>query len=303
MWQKQGLIYAPDGTSPWATHTVLTPNPVLHNPTTIRIYCGFRDTSGASRLGYIDVAADNPANVLAVSETPLLDLGTPGTFDDNGLIMGDIVQTENDIRLYYVGFQLPQKAKFLAFSGLAISRDGGTTFTRHSQAPVMDRTGKAPYIRAIHTVLREGGVYRVWYSIGDGWEIIDGKPYPRYRICHTTSPDGLTFSGDDVVCLDVGPDEYRIGRPRVEKTVGGYLMRATADTFDKYYHTVLATSPDGIHWTRQPDTDLHPSKDPTAFDSETAVYPVSLEAAGHRYLFYSGNGMGQTGVGYAVWKE
>lgn len=305
MWHKQGLIYAPDGTSAWAKNSVMTPTPVLHDASTIRIYCGFRDDAGVTRLGFIDVDAANPSTVKRVSETPILDVGQPGTFDDNGLILGDIVQNGSEVRLYYVGFQLPQKVKFLAFSGLAISHDGGETFTRHSAAPVLDRADKSPYIRAIHTVLQEGNHYRVWYSIGDGWETIGGVPYPRYRICHTTSPDGLHFTPDDKVCLDVGPDEYRIGRPRVVKQPDGtYLMRATADTFDKFYHTTVATSPDGLTWTRRDDlADLHPSTDGT-FDNETAVYPVTLTLPnGTQYMFYSGNGMGRTGVGYAIWKD
>jgi predicted GH43/DUF377 family glycosyl hydrolase len=303
-WEKRGLIYKPDGSSTWAVHTVITPTPYLINENTIRIYTGFRDNSGVTRIGYIDVDAANPSLVKKVTANPILDIGIPGAFDDNGLILGDIVPHEGKLYMYYVGFQIPARAKFLAFSGLAISSDGGETFTRHSHAPVMDRTDKAPYIRAIHSVIKEDGLFRIWYSIGDGWETIGGTPYPRYRICHATSPDGITFPATDTVCLDVAPDEYRIGRPRVHKLPDGtYLMRSTADTYDKYYHTVLATSPDGLNWTRHPHADIAPSEDATAFDSQTAVYPVEITAAGNRYLFYSGNGMGLTGVGYAIWKE
>jgi predicted GH43/DUF377 family glycosyl hydrolase len=296
-WQKKGLIYAPDGTSPWAKHTVLTPTPFLLNDKTIRIFCGFRDDAGITRIGFIDVDSSNPSRVLRVSDKPILDIGESGRFDDNGMLLGDVVRVGETLRMYYVGFQIPTKAKFMAFSGLAISTDNGETFIRHAQVPVMDRSEAAPFIRAIHTVLFEDGIYKVWYSIGEGWEIIGGVPYPRYRICYTESPDGLTFSAHDEVVLDCNEGEYRIGRPRVRRMNGGYEMRFTSDTYEKYYSTGIAYSTDGKVWQRG-KPDLAPSPE-NSWESQTICYPVVLEAHGKTYIFYSGNEMGRTGVGYA----
>ena len=110
-WQKRGRIYAPDGTSSWAKHSALTPTPLLLDENTIRVYVGFRDERGVSRIGYVDVAASNPSKVIGVSPDPVLDVGIPGTFDDNGVILGDIVRFNNRLYMYYVGFQLVEKVK------------------------------------------------------------------------------------------------------------------------------------------------------------------------------------------------
>ncbi|XTO85935.1 hypothetical protein K4E85_03490 [Campylobacter coli] len=54
-------------------------------------------------------------------------------FDDNGVILGDVLRIENKIYMYYVAFQLVEKAKFLAFSGLAISSDNRENFSKSTR--------------------------------------------------------------------------------------------------------------------------------------------------------------------------
>ena len=301
-WIKKGLIYKPEGKFGWDNNTVLTPTPFLLNKDTIRIYAGFRDESGASRIGYIDVKSDNPKEIIQVSKRPVLDVGKPGMFDDNGIILGDVVRHEDTIRLYYVGFQLVKQAKFLAYSGVAISHDNGETFTRYRRTPIMDRTDNALYIRAIHTVLYDEGVWKIWYSVGMGWEIINGQPYPQYDIRYVESKDGLNIQDENGVhCIGVQNDEYRIGRPRVRKLPNGkYEMRYTFDTLTKQYTTGYAESSDGVNWTRM-DEKTGITRSDSGWDSEMVCYPVILDTPETSYMFYSGNGMGHTGVGYAEW--
>lgn len=297
-WERKGLIYCPNGERGWDNNSVLTPTPFLLNNDTIRVYGGFRDEEGRSRISYVDVDASDPSKIIRVHDKPVMQLGYEGTFDDNGMILGDVVRDGDAIRLYYVGFQLPQKAKFLAFTGMAISKDEGKTFTRHSEAPVMDRSDEGLYIRAIHGVLRENNIWRVWYSAGGGWEIIGGNPFPRYEIRYAESKDGIHFKGEGALCLAPSDNEYRIGRSRVRKRNDGqYEMYFVASTKDKHFFTGYATSPDGLSWTR--DDSLIDMGPPSGdWDSDECGYAAPIEAAGKSYLFYSGNGMGKTGFGF-----
>lgn len=300
VWNKKGLIWVPDGSSVWARHSVLTPTPFILDDKVIRIYGGFRDEQGVTRIGFIDVLGDDPSQVLKVSDKPVLDIGAPGTFDDNGIILGDVVRNGDEIRMYYVGFQIPTKVKFFAFAGLASSTDGGQTFQRVKQVPVMDRVHNSRFIRAIHTVIKDDDKWRIWYAIGNGWQVINDISYPRYHICYTESEDGINFSSEDKMCLGCNENEYRIGRPRVTKTKDGFEMRFTSDTYDKLYSTGYATSKDGVNWTRHPEIEELP-RSQDGWDSQMTCYPVLVEWKDKKYLFYSGNNMGQTGVGYAEW--
>ena len=75
-------------------------------------------------------------------------------------------------------------------------------------------------------------------------------------------------------------------------------MRYTYDTKEKFYGTGYAVSVDGRTWTRRDElTGIRTSE--TGWDSEMVCYPVTINVGKKEYMFYSGNGMGATGVGYA----
>lgn len=298
-WNKIGHVFAQDGTLPWAVDSALTPTPFVVRAGEIRVYAGFRDSEGISRIGYVDLDANDPQRVLRVSQSPVLDRGRDGCFDDNGVILGDVVQAGDKLRMYYVGFQLVKRAKFLAFSGAAESTDGGETFQRVSDAPILDRTAGATTIRAIHTARQENGHWRVWYAAGDGWEMIGGKPYPQYNIWTTTSPDGLTFNEPGTLCADNEGEEYRIGRPSVHPSGEGYMMFYTKGTkAGTDYFPGVAFSQDGVLWERR-DRDLGLELSPNGFDSLHLCYPRLVEAGGRTLCFYNGNYMGKEGFGVA----
>ncbi len=144
--------------------------------------------------------ADDPATIVRVSAEPVLDIGRGGCFDDNGMILGDVVDGPGGLHMFYVGFQRVAKAKFLAFTGLAISTDGGDHFRRMQETPILDRAPGRSTIGAVHSAIHEDGRWRLWYAVGDDWEIIGGQPFPRYHIryaetddlrCHAARRQGL----------------------------------------------------------------------------------------------------------------
>ena len=115
------------------------PTPIHLNNDVIRIYVGFCDKNSVGRVGYVDVDADNPSQIIRVSNTPVLDLGRPGCFDDNGVVPLSVLRVDNLIYLYYVGFQLAVKIPYFMFGGLAISYDNGDSFERVSENPILEK--------------------------------------------------------------------------------------------------------------------------------------------------------------------
>jgi hypothetical protein len=299
-WQKKGLVYRPTGDPAWARNSALQPTPHLRTAEgTIRVFVGFRDDDGVSRVGFVDVSAERPSEVLRVSATPALDIGRPGAFDENGVVPCAVSERNGKLYLFYAGYQLGRKVKFFVFSGLAISDDGGESFRRHSQVPVCDRTDSELCFRVIHTIIFDEEKWRVWYGGGSRFDTEDNKQYPRYNIRYAESPDGIHLSRDFRVCIDMNGDEYRVGRPYVIRNSGIYRMFYSAATREAGYRLAYAESPDGVIWTRK-DDEVGIDVAESGWDSRMQAYPAVLTYDDQAYMFYNGNDYGREGFGYAV---
>ncbi|MGB3838683.1 MAG: hypothetical protein WBG33_11285 [Rhodanobacter sp.] len=299
-WTKKGLVFetARHGVGGWMRHSALTPTPYRLDEECIRVYAGFRDGDGVSRIGYVDVRADDPATIVRVSAEPVLDIGRGGCFDDNGMILGDVVDGPGGLHLFYVGFQHVARAKFLAFTGLALSTDGGEHFRRVQETPILDRAPGRSTIGAVHSALCEDGRWRLWYAVGDDWEIIDGKPFPRYHIRYAETDDLRAMPHEDRVCLLPCGSEYRIGRPRVYRFDGRYVMYFTRGNLTGEYFPGVACSDDGIRWERRDDA-LGLTLSGSGWDSRVICYPALIRQRDKLLMFYNGNDMGVDGFGVA----
>ncbi len=297
-WEKRGMIFRPDGTSRWARHTALQPTPLLIKDDVIRVYIGMRDDEGVGRVGYVDVNAADPGEIIAVTADPCLDIGIPGAFDDNGVIPCAVVSRDEGVFLYYAGYQLGHRVRFIAFSGLAVSRDGGASFTRFAQVPIIDRTDDEILFRAIHSIMYDDGRWKAWYGAGSSFRAGQSKTLPCYNIRYMESPDGIRFPSKGQVVLDVRDDEHRVGRPYVIKVAGQYKMFFGAGSEDEPYKLAYAESTDGVHWERR-DESLGITLSNEGWDSEMMAYPAVIAWKDKIYMFYNGNDYGKTGFGYA----
>lgn len=297
-WVKKGLIYGPNGSSDWANNSALQPTPWMKDPYTIRLFVGFRNKQGVSRVGYIDVSATDPSRVLRVSKKPVLDVGLPGSFDDNGVVPCAVVQRAKSLYLYYAGYQLGHHVRFLVLSGLAISRDNGNSFHRYTNVPLLERTHDELLFRVVHSIIRDNGTWRVWYGAGNHFIRGKGKTLPVYDIRYMESRDGVHFPNKGIVCIPLGRGEYRVGRPYVIKKGQHFEMYFGYATKTIPYRLTFATSLDGIRWIRD-DHALNLTYAQNEFDSAMSAYPSVVKVAGNTYLFYNGNDYGKMGVGYA----
>ncbi len=299
-WTKKGLVFDTRraGVGGWMLHSALTPTPYRIDDDLIRVYAGFRDADGVSRIGYVDVAAADPCTIVRVSAEPALDIGRDGCFDDHGVILGDIVDAPGGLHMFYVGFQRVAKAKFLAFSGLAVSTDGGCRFRRMQETPILDRAHGRSTIGAIHSAIRENGRWRLWYAVGDDWETIGGQAFPRYHIRTATTDDLGDVPREDHICLLPRGNEYRIGRPRVYRFGDRYVMYFTRGNVTGEYFPGVAYSDDGIVWERR-DEALGIALSASGWDSKAVCYPALIRQGDKWLMFYNGNDMGVDGFGVA----
>ena len=145
-WTKKGLIFSPAGQHEWVTTHAMLPVADRIGDDLYRIYFSGRDTLNRSLIGYVEVDINNPREILTLANEPILSLGKLGAFDDNGVSPTWLVNHGGDKYLYYFGWNKGSMVRAAEVSGLAISKNGGRTFERHSRAPIIDRTDKEPLI-------------------------------------------------------------------------------------------------------------------------------------------------------------
>ena len=300
-WEKLGVIYKPDGSSSWAKSHAMIPTPIRLNDEVIRVYLCFRDANSVGRAGYVDIAADDPLKVLKVSQQPVLDIGQPGTFDENGVLPTCVIDgPDNTYYMYYVGFELGTKIRYRLLTGLAISKDGGETFERIQQTPILERSTEELYFRGGPFVLYEENLFKMWYVAGSDWILIDGKTMPVYDLKYIESPNGIDWpSVGKTVMMVTDHDEFGFGRPYVTKGKDVYelhysIRKRSLNTYRLGY----AESEDGLNWHRK-DNELRLDVSLTGWDSAAIMYSAVINVNNNTYLFYNGNNFGETGFGLA----
>jgi hypothetical protein len=306
-WHKQGLIFAPEGNYDWMRTHAQVPlvDPVGEN--VLRVYFGTRDNLNRTVTAYIEIEADDPKHILYVHHKPVLGLGALGCFDDSGAMPSWIVRVGDLKYLYYIGWNVGTTVAYRNAIGLAVSRDGGKSFARLYDGPIMDRTHREPHFCACPCVIREGSLWRMWYLSCVGWQVYNGRPEPCYHTKYAESSDGIHWRRDGIVCIDFkSSQETGIVRPTIIKEDHLYKMWYSYRGIEDYrtnpqhsYRIGYAESSDGIRWTRK-DEEVGIDISEEGWDSVMIAYPYVYEHKGKKYLFHNGNGFGRSGFGYAV---
>ena len=300
-WLKHGVVWTPSGSHWWARTHATCPTPLRLGDGTLRVYLQCRDEHNVGRIGFVDLDPNDPRKVIRESHEPVLDIGVPGSFDDNGVFPTAVVRVpDGRIFLYYVGFELCHRIRYRLLTGLAISVDDGNSFQRVQATPILERSDSEQFFRCGPWVEHEGGRFRMWYIAGSAWETIDGKQMPLYDIRYAESEDGVRWPASGQLVMPVALDnEHGFGRPVVRRSPDGLRMfYSIRKRNPARYRLGYAESADGLAWRRR-DGDLGLDVTEGAWDGETVCYGVDIEAGGKTWLLYNGNDFGGTGFGIA----
>lgn len=307
MWIKKGSIFNVKAEYGWnQSHAQVPVADVLNDR--IRIYYATRNSAGKSNTSYIEVDKHNPSHILFESEIPLFEFGKPGTFDDSGIMPSCIVTLKDRKLLYYVGWTTRQTVPYHNAVGVAESRDGGKSFKRISEGPVITVNSQEPYFSGTSYVLVEENLMKMWYLSCIGWQKFSDKWEPLYNIKYAESADGINWLQNGRVALELEEDEGGLVSASVSRYIGGYRMwfgkRKKQDyrtNKNNSYRIGYAESPDGVHWKRKEGWGLDVSQE--GWDAEMVSYPYVAKVDNTLLLFYNGNGFGRSGFGYAAWSD
>lgn len=308
MWIKKGRIFNTKGQFEWnKSHAQVPVADILDDK--IRIYYATRNIDGKSNISFIEVDKKNPSKILYEHHKTLLNFGDLGSFDDSGIMPSSIITLGEKKYLYYIGWTTRGTVPFQNSVGLAISEDGGLSFKKFSDGPIITINYKEPYFSGTSFVMFENNIFKMWYLSCVKWEMINDRAEPFYNIKYAESSDGIEWNQTGRVAIPLQKDEGGLVSASVILKDGKYKMwygrRKSGDyrnNSSKSYRIGFAQSLDGKNWTRQ-DEDAGIKLSDEGWDSEMISYPFVINIDGKLIMFYNGNGFGKTGIGYAEWKE
>src|SRR5262245_8316085 len=155
-WEKRGLLIGEPAGSPWAKSHAALPIVEPMADSRVRVYVSARDEHGRAQIGYCECDIDLPASSLW-SAQPALAAGEIGSFAASGVTSSCIVTHQGRKWLYDTGWTRGVTVPFYLFVGVAVSDDGGRSFTRLSRAPLLERNDVDPFLTASPYVIIEAG--------------------------------------------------------------------------------------------------------------------------------------------------
>ena len=304
---KKGLVFKPEGNYDWM-HYYAGPLTPVEFDDFIRVYFTTRNKIGEdgifnSRISFVDCDKNDPTKLLYIHNKPLIEFGLPGTFDEHGTTVCEVLLRDGKYHMYYLGWQRTDTAPYVIRMGLAIS-DDGVEFTKISDGPVLGLNRFLPYGIGNISILEEDGTFHMWYTHYTAWLKTQKGYRPTYDIRYAHSANGLDWVfGKE--CISGLMHNEAIASPSVKKINGQYHMwycyRPGVDEMGSSgpYLIGYAVSDNKTDWTRMDET-VNIALSATGWDSEMVCYPEILQTNDNLFMFYAGNHYGRDGFGCAV---
>jgi len=306
-WEKLGIVWEPSLFGVKGLTHAMVPTPLLVNEEFIRVFVTCLNSEGIGKPYYVDLDPDDPSSVLGFSQSPILEVGEPGNFDDNGLIVTSVLQSKNGhLYMYYAGFELCKKIRYRLLTGGAISKDGGRSFSRIKQTPLFERSQSERFFRGGAFITNTEEAFSAIYVGGGSWTPIFGKDNPVYDIREMQSSDGENWpsEGEQIIKIDESLDEIGFGRPWNWVSPSGktYLYYSIRKKSNGQYRLGLAEADASGGWVRI-DHKIGLETSELSFENEAIMYSSVLSVKGETYCFYNGNKFGEAGFALAKLAE
>lgn len=201
------------------------------------------------------------------NDSPVIDVGNPGTWDCGWLDTPEIVRDASGYKMFYYGDTTQQFAAISSAMGMAYSTDG-IHWTKHPGNPVFTKGNigdwDGSWVESPAVIYDDSSnLYMMWYNG------IDTSTW-KVQIGLATSSDGVTWTRNaNNPVLSAGAwgeyDDMWLGTPAVIKENGIYKLWYSSASTNSYnvitekFDTInmcYASSADGVNWMKYPANPL-----------------------------------------------
>jgi hypothetical protein len=339
-WVKRGIVAAPGFAGPQSSAFVSSPSVVRLENGRLRMYVWVADGAPPWLNGrHVIIAAEadpaDPTSWTLVGHGPMVGPLEGSATRDRGVGFPFVLPRDDAPWLMFFGswggdWQATQQLSNR--TGVAVSHDEGLTWQvveedlLPSGPPGSFDSGAIPSVGVVRGTADEG--YLLWYTAAEKYVRFGPVNQGILHIGGARSRDGLEWAAlDEPVLLArmeaSAPYEACLARPTVIEIDGTYHMwlgvydmapgsrpHDTAVGLDSSqqalvregsgsYRIEYARSTDGVRWTRFADQPVLPLT-PGGFDSTSQTYASIVDMGDELWMFYTGDGLGTTGVGLAT---
>jgi len=248
-----------------------------------------QDPRGSVRL------ASQPGNWQRFPGNPVMHPDPASSWESQEIFHPHVIYNGTRYEMWYVGFDGNTTR-----IGYATSEDG-VHWTRYEGNPILEPgpPGSWDENRLLWPyVLFDGTLYKMWYTSVDGEWV--------GRIGYATSTDGINWvKSPENPVLDLGElgswDSWRVGASSV--IYDGYSYKMWYIGADSPYSPKvgLATSTDGIHWTKYQNNPVLEPGPPGSWDQQGIIHTNVLFDGISCKMWYAGfKDVNMSGIGYAT---
>lgn len=303
-WKRYGKIFSPQE---YGLEYAKSPQAVVFEEF-IRIYFSACKKDGDKLISYVcfaDFSKDFKKTIRVLKQ--ILPDGNLGCFDEHGIFPFSPMEYEGRIYGYTSGWSRRRSVSVDTGIGLAVSDDGGESFVRVGEGPVLTSSLDEPFLVVDGFVRRFQGQFHMWYIYGQSWRVFEegAEPDRIYKIGHAVSNDGLVWKKEGRRLIPDRLLDESQALPCVVFYQNKYHMffcyRSSYDfrtNRERSYRIGYAVSEDLKTWDRR-DEELNFTAPETGWDGQMNCYPNAFVTKGELYMLYNGNQFGKYGFGMA----
>ena len=299
-WQKLGRLFKVDQLHPMLQSHCANPKAIHLQDAVYRVFYSARNAEQKSSVSYVDIDVGK-AEVVFVSEEPLLTFGESDSFYSHGISIGNVYDDEAGRQfIQFMGWQLRDGEHWRGEMGRAEVTDGPRLSLNPGNV-FMPLDAEDSISLSYPFVIREGVNYRMWYGSTESWDSDNGEMI--HLIKYATSNDGIKWEKHGpAIPFEIGVAQAFSSPSVLIDEQGHHMWFSYRDGTGRTYRIGYAQSTDGLTWTNHLNA-VGIDVSTEGWDSEMICYPFVFSHQGRRYMLYNGNGYGREGFGLARWED